>query len=212
MIILDCLKIFLVLFINILYICNVTIELSFFLILIGAYMNKITSIFIGLIAIFVITSSANAQTKNSGAYKYTISADPIDLLVSDVLNATFEMKINNTNSFTLFASYYHYTEWVSGYGIGGSYRWYIDLFKEGNKALKGFSVGPLARISYWTNDFANTQNSAFFAIGGEAAYKWIFEGGWTLEPILRLTFGLNDVGWLGDYKSFGLGVNLGYSF
>ncbi len=173
-------------------------------------MRRILTTIVALMAIFVITGSANAQTQ--GGYKYNVSIDPIDLLVSDVLNANFEFKLSNSNSFLVSASYYRYSDILTGFGIGGTYRWYFDLVKDGKKALEGFSVGPCARISYWSWDIANSESDAYFTIGAEAAYKWIFDGGWSIEPIFRISFGLTDVTYLSDYNSFGLGVNLGYSF
>lgn len=173
-------------------------------------MRRILTSLVALFALLIMASSANAQGKN--AYQYNISIDPFDFVVSKTLNATFEYKLSSENSFTIAGSYYKYNDWWSAFGIGGSYRWYIDLFKEGNRALTGFSVGPCARLSFWTWDaYGSTSSETQLSLGGEAAYKWIFKGGWSVEPILRLTFGVLDVPGL-DYGGWGAGVNLGYSF
>lgn len=176
-------------------------------------MKKFMTILAMCCAFIAFTNSSNAQTSSkSGNYSLTI--DPIDLLVTKVLNATFEAKIDNKTSFTIFGSYYNYNEWWSAFGIGGSYRWYFDIFNEGKKGLNGFSFGPMAKASFWS--VSGVQGDAFdggllISIGGEAAYKWIFDNGFTIEPIVRLGIGLTDIDGL-NYDSYGFGVNIGYTW
>lgn len=175
-------------------------------------MKKLFFIFAITLAVMAITPAPSQAAVNS-SHEYALSVDPFDLLIGDALNLTFESKINNKNSFTLGFDYYHYNSNWSAIGFGASYRWYIDLFKEGKKGMNGFSVGPMAKVSWWTYDGNNTNydNSAYVVVGGECAYKWIFSSGWMIEPILRLGFGVNNVDGL-DYSGWGAGINLGYTW
>ncbi len=175
-------------------------------------MKKLMTLFAMCCAFIAFSNSSYAQVNNHPG-SYSLTVDPIDFLVSKTLNATFEFKLNPKNSFTINGSYYAYSDWWKGYGLGASYRWYIDLFNEGKKALNGFSVGPMVRASWWTYEFGGykADTEMYVAIGAEAAYKWVFSGGWTIEPIVRLGFGVTDVTGLG-YEGYGGGVNIGYTW
>ena len=176
-------------------------------------MKKLLTLFAMCCAFIAFSNSSNAQLQNHTG-NYTLSVDPIDFLVSKTLNASFEYKLNPKNSFTINGSYYAYSDYWKGYGLGASYRWYVDLFNEGKKGLNGFSVGPMVRASWWSYDFdgiATYDGGTYIAIGAEAAYKWIFNGGWTVEPIVRLGFGVTDVSGLG-YSGYGGGINIGYTW
>lgn len=163
-------------------------------------------------AFIAFSDSSNAQERNHKG-NYSLSVDPGELLLKNVLNVTFEYKLSPKNSFTVVGSYYNYNEWWKAYGIGGSYRWYIDLFKEGKNGLNGFSVGPMLRASWWNFDYNGYtgDTETLVAIGAEAAYKWVFSGGWTVEPILRLSFGVSEISSLG-YEPIGAGINVGYTW
>lgn len=170
--------------------------------------------FVLLIAFLLI--GTNGLFAQSSSYTNVLTCDPVDLLVSKVLNATFEHRVSYDNTFTITGSYYKYSDNWSAFGIGGSYRWYIDLFKEGKKPLEGFSVGPMLRLSWWNWDGDNKyghsyDGGTYVVIGGEAAYKWVFSEHWVVEPIIRLGFGVTDVTGLG-YEGWGAGVNFGYTW
>lgn len=158
----------------------------------------------------MLSFSANLDAKN---YKQAISIDPLDFLVSKVFNATYEHQLSKENSFTVFFSYYNYSDYWDAYGIGGSYRWYLtDLLKDKKNPIEGLSVGPMARVSFWSSDYyqLEDENSIYLVIGGEAAYKWVFND-FIVEPILRLGFGVTDISGLG-YSGWGAGVNVGYAW
>lgn len=160
-------------------------------------------------AVMMLSLASNLDAKN---YKQSISIDPLDFLVSKVLNVTYEHQLSKENSFTVFFSYYSYSEYWTAYGIGGSYRWYLtDLLKDKKIPIEGLSVGPMVRASFWSNDYGyDLDNSVYLVIGGEAAYKWTFND-FVVEPILRLGFGVTDVAYLG-YSGWGAGVNVGYAW
>lgn len=153
----------------------------------------------------------------SFAQKYTraITIDPLDFLVSKVINVTYEQMLSEKNSFTIFASYYAYSGDWSAYGIGGSYRWYLPgVLDDGKSPYEGLSVGPMARVSFWDytgpNPLGTDYGGSYVVLGGEAAYKFVFDR-WVVEPILRLGFGVTELDGLG-YSGWGGGVNIGYAF
>jgi len=157
----------------------------------------------------LISSSTDLSAKN---YKQSISIDPLDFLISKVFNATYEHQLSKDNSLTVFASYYNYSEYWSAYGIGASYRWYLSgVLKDEKFPIEGLSVGPMARVSFWDSDFyqLDDDNSVYIVIGGEAAYKWVFND-WMVEPILRLGIGLTEIN--AGYSGWGAGVNVGYAW
>jgi hypothetical protein len=151
------------------------------------------------------------QQAQAQARDHVISADPLGLAFG-MLNATYEQKVGNSNSFTIFGSYWSYLSWTA-YGFGGSYRWYFNL-NDGKAPLEGLSAGPMISVGVWDwggisfiNDYSGGTS---IAIGGELAYKWIF-GQFAVEPILRLNFNVASISGL-DYRAYGLGVNLGYAW
>lgn len=156
-----------------------------------------------------------ALSNVSAQYSRAISVDPIDFLVSKVFNATYEHQLSEKNSFTVFASYYSYSEWWSAYGIGGSYRWYLTgVLNDDKTPIEGLSVGPMAKISFWdysgSDPLGVIDGGSLIVIGAEAAYKFNF-GNWFVEPILRLGFAVSELDYLG-YDPLGGGVNVGYAW
>lgn len=176
-------------------------------------MKKLFTLVAVICAFFAFSTPSQAQTNHGGSYN--ISIDPFDLLISDVVNVTFEAACGKNSSFTINGSFYNYNKYWTAWGLGASYRWYIDLFKEGKKHLNGFSVGPMARVSWWSFDddkgYYGYDGGTYVTVGGEAAYKWIFGSGFSIEPIVRLGFGVTDIDGLG-YDGWGAGINLGYTW
>lgn len=174
-------------------------------------MKKFT-IFISAILLFgLIFSSTVFAQKRTYKYNQSISANPLGL-VFGVLNATYEQQIAPKNSFTISGAYLTYNDWVAG-SIGGSYRFY--LLQEDVRAIQGFSFGPWAQLAFWSWNGPSTysyEGGSVFYIGAEAAYKWVFQGGFMVEPLLQLRFGVNKLEGLGGFSSYGLGVNLGYAW
>ncbi|MCX8054886.1 MAG: hypothetical protein N3A67_04375 [Ignavibacteria bacterium] len=169
---------------------------------------------LSLLFVVFSTSSIFAQ------FDKAISADPIDLLVSKVFNFTYEQKMSPTNSFTVFGSYYNYSDYWSAYGIGASYRWYLkDVIQDDRTPISGLSVGPMARVSFWDYTGPNPLNldygGTMVVVGGEVAYKFndLFGKGsnFFVEPIVRLGFIVSDIDYLG-YDALGFGVNIGYGW
>ena len=185
-------------------------------------MEFIMKKFLTLLIFVVSISSLQAQLiKQQGAsqaqypYQKAVSIDPIDFLVSKVFNATYEHKLSPANSFTVFVSYYDYSDYWSAFGIGASYRWYLrDIIQDNETPIGGLSVGPMARISFWDytgpNPLRLDYDGSLFVIGAEAAYKFTFDN-WYIEPILRLGFAVSKLDNLG-YDPMGGGINFGYAW
>ncbi len=159
-----------------------------------------------LLAILFTSPVLLAQDQNKA-----IGANPVGLLFR-IFNAKYEQKLSTMSSFTVQGYYFPLLDWA-GYGFGGSYRWYLDMGDQ-KKALEGFSVGPVASVAFWswTGSFYNYNGGTIFFLGGSAAYKWIFSGGFTVEPEALVTFPVNTLTGFSGYSSFGLGVTLGYAW
>lgn len=174
-------------------------------------MKKLLTLIVVALAMISISASADYTTNKTSV----ISVDPLDLINAGRINAIYETKFGNANnSLTINGSYWSWSEYGSAIGAGVSYRWYLDPFKEGKKALNGLSLGPRLDYYYWTWDFFagySDYSYSTLAIGGEVNYKWVFDNQWVVEPNIK--FGipiLKESG--GSYTSYGFGLNLGYAF
>jgi len=173
-------------------------------------MKKLSTLLLAIILIAIL-STANTFAQKGIKYNQSISANPLGLLFG-VFNATYEQQIAPKNTFTISGSYFAYYDWSAG-SIGGSYRFY--LLQEDVRAIQGFSFGPMAQIAFWSWGGPSTysyEGGTVFYIGAEATYKWVFSGGFMVEPSLQLRFGVNQLEGLGGFSSYGLGVNLGYAW
>lgn len=170
---------------------------------------KLKSIIVSLVIMFIMFGSVNEMhaQKRVRNYIHSITANPIALAFG-VLNVTYEQQIGPKNSFTGFGSYWSFGDWTA-IGIGGSYRWYI-MADQANP-IQGLSAGPLAAIGFWDYDTDTYEGSTSLAIGGEVAYKWVFDGGFSIEPIAQISFNLLDIEGL-SYRPVSIGVNLGYAW
>lgn len=152
------------------------------------------------------TSDLHAQ-KMIRAFHQAITADPISLAFG-VLNARYEDQINPENSFTILGQYYSFGDWTA-VGIGGSFRWY--LLQEDTKAIKGFSFGPAIAIQAWSSSYSSDYNGTIVSIGAEAAYKFVIDAGFAIEPNLVILYGTSKLTGL-EYRTVSLGVSLGYAW
>ncbi len=160
------------------------------------------------LALAFTASFQNAQAqKKVMNYTKAISANPVFLAFGKV-SATYEQQIAPANSFTALFIYNSYSSWT-GIEFGGSYKWYIMPDQE--KPIKGLSAGPLAALGMWSYKTEVYDNSMSLAIGGEIAYKWVFDGGFMVEPIAQIVFNILDVEGL-TYRPVAVGVNLGYAW
>jgi len=170
--------------------------------------------FVTICLFFILLSSTNSFAQEAAAkdYNQSIGVNPIGLIFG-LVNVTYEQQLSAENSFTVNVNYWDFLGWTA-FGFGGSYRWY--LMQDQDKALKGLSFGPVVAVGFWSYDYdgfvlKDYAGGTSFAIGGEAAYKFIFNSGFTIEPIIQLTINVLDVSGLA-YRSYSIGANLGYSW
>ncbi len=164
---------------------------------------------IAMVLIIGVSNNAYSQ-KVMKKYNQSITGNPVALAFG-LLNATYEQQVSKENSFTVFGSYWSFGGW-NAFGFGGSYRWY--LMQDDKKALEGFSFGPMASVGFWSYDntgYTDFGTGTSFAIGAEGAYKFIFDGGFTVEPIIQLGINVLEVNGL-SYRAFSVGANIGYSW
>ncbi len=142
-------------------------------------------------------------------YHQAIGGDVLSLW-NGILTATYEQQVAPKNSFTIVGSFWGYNDWTAG-GIGASYRFY--LIQQSTRALEGFSFGPFLQVSYWSysNNNYTYDGGTSFAIGGEAAYKWVFSGGFEIEPTIHISFPITTITGL-SYRGSWAGVTLGYAW
>jgi hypothetical protein len=179
-------------------------------------MKNVFTFFMVLFLFLSVNLSAQ-QTEN---YDYAITANPLGLAFG-LFNAQFEFQTSQNNSFLVRGNYWTpgvaFSNWTA-YGIGASYRWYLDAFKQGTTAITGFSFGPAVAVDFWSWDldddfgfFDDYDGGATFRIGAEANYKWIW-GGFALEPGINIMFAVSDVEGLGTLSPFGILFNIGYAW
>ncbi len=165
---------------------------------------------IAIVLIIGVSNEAYSQ-KTIKKYNQAITGNPIGLAFG-FLNATYEQQVSKDNSFTAFGSYWSFGGWTA-FGVGGSYRWY--LMQDDKKALEGLSFGPMVSLGFWSYDnlgyIDDWGSGTSFAIGAEGAYKFVFDGGFTVEPIVQIGFNVLTITGL-DYRAFGLGCNIGYAW
>lgn len=174
-------------------------------------MFKKLSISIIVLMIFVSLTNFSQAQKTTNRFENAISVDPVDLLIGKTLSVTYEHQVAKINTITGSVLYARYDEHWSAFGIGACYRWYPLFLDDGKKPIEGLSVGPMARLLFF--NFSNgpvSENDTYIVIGGDAAYKWIFDK-WVVEPVFHLGIGLTSITGLG-YNGWGLGVNLGYAW
>jgi hypothetical protein len=168
----------------------------------------------------------DAQTSGQTASSYSnaFSADPIRLLWGE-FDASFEHKLSSSNSIVIFGDYWSLGGLWSAYGFGGSYRWYLNVTSvtgADKSALEGFNIGPIASIAFWSwkgasfydpyGVLSNYSGGTSFQIGASAAYKWVFGGGWFVEPNLSLLVNVGSITGFSGYNAFGFGGNFGYAW
>ncbi len=176
---------------------------------------------LSLVAVFglfvqLAPKSAHAQARPSSKQN-VISIDLLGLAVRQPLNIQYEFKTSPVNSWALRAHYWpgrvSVDNW-SSFGIGAAYR----IFIADSRALTGLSVAPAADLYFFSStangDAVGGHTSTIAWIGGDIAYKWIFDQ-FAVEPMLGLRIGytpsVNAPGYATGFVSI-LAVNVGYAW
>jgi hypothetical protein len=177
---------------------------------------KNIKMFLMMVFLLITINSVNSNAQQRGTYDNAITANPLGLIFG-VFNAQYEFQTSGNNSFLIRGNYWTpgvaFAGWTA-YGVGASYRWYIDPFNQGTRPIEGFNFGPAVAVDFWSWDddpFFNYDGGAAFRIGAEASYKWVF-GGFAVEPGLNLMFSASNVEGLGTLSALGLLFNIGYAW
>jgi|GEM_PF-2551493 len=135
------------------------------------------------------TARVHAQARPS-PHTNVLSVDVLPLAYDYPLTLQYEFKSDPVSSWVFRLHFWPSPDpsgdW-SGYGIGAAYRIYIA----DSRALTGLSVAPAADVFFFHETlFGTSQRTAIGAdIGGDLAYKWIFDQ-FAVEPLLGLRIGL----------------------
>lgn len=161
---------------------------------------------------------SNSESQAASGYHNAVSIDFVDYLIFKQLFATYEYQLSASNSITGILGYYNYDYGLyndlkySEITVGASYRWYLKgLIDDKKKPIEGLSVAPYALVSFGSFSNPYFTSGTYFSIGGEIAYKWVFDS-WVVEPIFRLNMPINKIKGFSQYRSLFLGVNLGYAW
>ncbi len=143
---------------------------------------------LAIVATLVLAANQNifAQARPSSATQ-DIAGSPVGLLVKGPFTIQYEWKAANLQSWAVRLHLYEAPAetYRVGFGIGGAYRFFIA----DSRALTGLSVAPAADIIFYGSSQL-LKSPVSFQIGGDIAYKWIFDQ-ISLEPMfgLRIGFG-----------------------
>jgi hypothetical protein len=151
----------------------------------------------------------------NAAYKKTLTTNPFTLLNLDIVNLKYEQMLGKKNSFTAEFAYDYGYDNTMGLNLTGAYRWYIrNLIPIKTSGIEGFSVAPWVNLGLYRYEVNsdNTDNDFVLNIGGEVAYKWVFFGGLTVEPSIRLGFHAVKPGYYNTGIYFDPGISIGYAW
>jgi hypothetical protein len=147
-----------------------------------------------LIAVFGNLSPQRALAQARPSSKANvISIDPLGLAVREPLNIQFEIKAGPVYSWAFRAHYWPgrvgggaLTGNWTAFGLGAVYR----IFIADSRALTGLSVAPAADLLLFSQTIQGGQGATATVawIGGDIAYKWIFDQ-FSIEPLLGLRIG-----------------------
>ncbi len=162
---------------------------------------------VALLSMLFIAATENSYSQRIiKNYNEAITANPLAFAFG-IFNVNYEMQVSRDNSVVLGAQYLGYQGWT-GFGLSGTYKWYI--FQEDEKAIKGFGFGPQASVLFLGYENDSYSNRMALSIGGEASYKWILDD-FVLEPVFGINYNVLSEKGL-DWRPFYLGVNVGYAW
>jgi hypothetical protein len=159
-----------------------------------------------LLAITTITPSSDALAQaRPSPHGSMLAIEPLGLLGIGqfrLFQLQYEFRLTQDNSIALRAALLPAYVGVSGFGVGASYRFFVA----DGRALTGLNVSPGLDLFLLS---AGDKSYQTIGIGGDLAYKWIFDS-WGIEPYFRLR--QNFAGSEGYYAGvdYGVGAWLGY--
>ena len=182
----------------------------------GSIVPKIFALSVALVLFISISACRVYGQARPSPLENVISVDPLPLAYDGPLVLQYELKAGPVESWLFRVQYWPSPDpsgnW-SGFGIGAAYRFFIA----DSRALTGLSVAPAADIFFFqqtiTGESGSQRTAICFDIGGDVAYKWIFDD-FAVEPILGLRIGITPN--IAPTRASGLepliGVSGGYAF
>ncbi|HYH03902.1 MAG TPA: DUF3575 domain-containing protein [Bacillota bacterium] len=144
------------------------------------------------------------------ANSQTLATDIIGLADGN-LNVEYEKPFGGKSSLLFGAGIVDYEEGdteISGFGFSGSYRLYInDKLNHKAGAFQGFFIQGTAGVSMLDMEFyGDEDDQTVLAVGGLFGYKYIVDGGFTIEGGIGPVFTSGD-----DFHDYETGVDVGLS-
>src|SRR5687768_3200779 len=137
--------------------------------------KRFIPLFVICFVLTIFTSQTFAQARAS-VKTQVISVDALGLVQDGgLITAQYDWRVDPTTTIHIRGIFSTYNT-CSGVGVGGAYRFYIAE----SRALTGLSVAPVAHIFFYSSS-SLTKSSQVVSIGGEVAYKWIFDQ-FSVEP------------------------------
>ena len=177
---------------------------------------KLKALLVVLITVCFLLSVTDAEAQKRGGKRYqqAITINPVTLIWDQVI-ITYEHQTGKFNTFTVQGLLWAPGGGWTGYGIGGSYRWYLmNLFNDKKIPIQGFSVGPVLGIIQYNWDgegIFSDYGGTSIGIGGEAAYKFVFSD-FVVEPKFQIFLNVSSVTGNPAWNSFTIGCNVGYAW
>jgi hypothetical protein len=161
--------------------------------------------FLALSVCFSSTAFAQARTSTK---TQVISLEALGLFQKgNIITVQYEWKTAPTNSIHIRGRFSDYSNTYTGFGLGGGYHFYIA----DSRALTGLNVAPVAEVWFYNSSELNS-SSTVFGVGGEIAYKWIFDQ-FSVEPGVgvMIGFGGDDITYYTQTRVYAQ-CHLGYAF
>jgi hypothetical protein len=183
-------------------------------------------------------AKASKKSTSSDDFERAVKGEGVDwapennIITADLsalygyLNIHYEKTISRNNGLG-FDGYLHSiggNGWSgSELGVGAEYNWYFQ-----HHALNGWFAGPNASLHLLSaslqykvsgTQYNSSANAVFIGIGGQGGYRWIWDGGFTVDVKLSLLFLLGGGVSVNDqiapgsgFYSSPIGVDLGYAW
>lgn len=159
----------------------------------------------------ILPASAETSPEN------VVSINPVGFAFG-VANVEWEKKLQPDLSIAPSLLYAGYGDW-NLYGIGVTAKKYVEAtapkgwWYGGNAGILQVSWKETELTGTWPNwsTKETTKSITGVSIGAVTGYKWLYEGGFTLEPSVGLSYysaGEADIAGVG----FGLGLQVGKAF
>ena len=177
--------------------------------------NKFISLLLAFTFAAATLTTANAADYTTSKDK-VVSINPFSFMWGD-FSAKLEIKKSPNNSISFDVGIWSYYDNWTGFKLGASYKWYIDLFEEKKSSLNGLALGPRVDLAYWSTNYDwgayAYESYPSLGIGAEVSYKWVFGGGkWAVEPNIKFSFPVMRKKYGFTPQDHGYGVSVGYCF